>query len=212
MHLLDSPWLPVFIYFARIGDVSISTLRVLSIMRGKRALAVTLGFFEILIWIFAASSVLTRLDRWLNIIAYAAGFASGNAVGMWLESKLAMGVQIVTLMSRGKAHAVAERLRFGEIHVTTMSGQGHFGPVAICTAIVPRKQARRVIAMAREVDPEVVFTIEDTRETTPIGLYAPGAGKTPLALQELLTGWGAVRFLGAKTRKKGSGAQTKAEA
>jgi uncharacterized protein YebE (UPF0316 family) len=178
----DWTWLPLLIFLARIGDVSLGTIRMICVVRGQKLLAVVLGFFEILIWIFAVSNVLMDLDRWANIIAYASGYASGNAVGMWIESRLAMGMQAISFMSRGRAQAVAERLRYAEHCVTTLVGSGRDGPVAICLAIVPRKRTPNVIRMAREIDPEVIVTVEDVRESSAVGTHGSAAGKTPLAV------------------------------
>jgi len=187
------PYLPLLIFVARIADVSVGTTRLICVMRGQRLLAVVLGFVEIIIWVFAVSSVLSQLGRWANLLAYAGGFAAGNAIGMWLEGRLALGIQAINLFSQGSAAAVAERLRFGDFCVTTLAGQGRHGPVSICHVIVPRKLASSVIRMAREVDPDVVVTVEDVRETTAFLPYRMGAGKTPLPLR----GLGVPRILAA---------------
>lgn len=178
--------MPLVIFCARIADVSLGTVRTICVTRGQRVAAVALGFFEILIWIVAVSGVFAHLSNWLNAVAYAGGFAVGNAVGMWIEGKIALGVQTVSFISRGGAHAVAERLRFADLRVTTLTGTGRDGPVSLCVAIVPRRRTRDVIRMARDVDPHVMVTVEDVRETSVEHPAIVGAGKTPLALRRLL--------------------------
>ncbi len=178
----DSLWLPLFIFAARVTDVSIGTIRIIAVTRGQRKLAVVLAFFEVLIWVSALTTVFSHLDNWLNVLGFAAGFATGNAVGMAIERKLAMGQQIVTFLSRSRFHAVAERLRFSDLEVTTVDGNGRSGPVSMCVAVIPRKHTPAVIAMAREIDPEVQITVEDVREST---LWQPSVampGKTPFTL------------------------------
>jgi len=180
-HLsLDPMWLPVLIYFARVSDVSIGTVRMICIVRDRRPLAVLLSFAEVLIWIFAVTSVLTHLDQWTNILAYAGGYATGSAVGMWIESRLALGTQVVTFVSCGTAQAVAERLRFADHSVTMLTGRNQNGPVSICYAVLPRKLTTSAIRMAREVDPNVVATVEDVRITTMDRVTGCGPGKVPL--------------------------------
>lgn len=168
--------MPAIIFMARIVDVSIGTLRLICITRGRRRLAVVLGFFEVTIWLLAVSGVFAHLDNWMNFLAFAGGFTVGNAVGMAIERKLAMGTQVVHFLSRGGAHAVAERLRFADYIVTTFLGQGRDGPVAACMAIIPRKQTRKVVQMAREVDPAVIVTVEEVAETS---ISAPAVPFTP---------------------------------
>ena len=178
--IFDPVWLPVVIFCARVADVSIGTLRMICIVRDHRPFAVLLSFAEVTIWLLAVTSVLTHLDQWVNIIAYAGGYATGSAVGMWLESKLALGTQLVTFVSRGTAQAVAERLRFADHSVTTLAGRNHDGPVSICHTVLPRRQTAAAIRMARNVDPDVIATVEDVRTTTLGHVTSCGPGKMPL--------------------------------
>lgn len=177
----------LLIFVARMADVSIAVVRTICVTRGHPVLAVSLGFFESLIWIVAVSQVFSRLDRPLNILAFAGGFAAGNAVGMWLEGKLAFGKQLVSFISRGSAQAVAERLRFAGYRVTTMSGRGREGPVSICMVMVPRRHTRRVAQMARDIDAGVVVTVEDVRETSAvIGAESDGSALPTVGDRRLL--------------------------
>jgi uncharacterized protein YebE (UPF0316 family) len=90
------PWLlALAIFSARIVDVSLGTLRTIVVFRGYPIVAAVLGFFEILVWLVAAGQVFQNLGAWYLAIAYAGGFAAGNIVGMWFESKLAMGSELV---------------------------------------------------------------------------------------------------------------------
>ncbi len=50
--------LPFIIFLARICDVTIGTIRIIMINRGKRKIAPLLGFFEVLIWIVAISQIM----------------------------------------------------------------------------------------------------------------------------------------------------------
>lgn len=179
-------WLPLVIFCARICDVSIGTVRLICVTRGRRKLAVILGFFEILIWLSAVSGVFAHLDRLINVFAYAGGFATGNAVGMWIEGRLAMGMQVVQLISRGAAHAVAERLRFADLGVTTLVGSGGRGPVSVCLVIVPRRQTQSIVRMARQIDPDVLVAVEDVTEGAVPEYRAPNPGKRPFASLPLL--------------------------
>ena len=179
-------WTPALIFCARVIDVSLGTIRMISVTRGHRITAVCLGFFELIIWVFAVSRVLAHLDRIENVLAFAGGFAVGNAVGMAIESRLALGVQTLSFISRGMANAVAERLRYAGLRVTTFVGSGRDGPVSLCMTVVPRRQTQNAIRMAREIDPDVVITVEDVRQTTALHTPAYSAGKIPLALPQQL--------------------------
>ena len=158
-------WLPLIIFFCRIADVSIGTIRTIFVVRGARIIAPVLGFFEVTIWILAVSSVVKRLDQPLNILGYAGGFATGNWVGMWLESKMAIGQQIVRLISRERGHSIAHTLRLAGWGVTEVYGRGRDGPVIMCFVAVARKDTPAVVRLGKQVDPDVFTTVEDTRDT-----------------------------------------------
>lgn len=156
---------PLFIFFARITDVSIGTLRTICVVRGMRVIAPVLGFFEVAIWITAVSGALTHLDHWYNVVAYAGGFAAGNAVGMWIEEGLAIGLQTVRLISCSRSAAVAAGLRLAGYAVTEVKGHGLSGELSICFVVVPRKETPLVIRVAQSIDADVFCTVEDVRSS-----------------------------------------------
>jgi uncharacterized protein YebE (UPF0316 family) len=88
----SSAWLgALFVFFMRVLDMACDTLRVLFVVRGKKKLSWILGFAQSAIFIVAISKVLTNLDNPLTVIGYAAGFATGNVIGMYIEERLAIG-------------------------------------------------------------------------------------------------------------------------
>ena len=68
----------LLIFALRIVDVSLGTLRIGMLVRGKRRLAGVLSFFESLIWLVAAAQVLGKLESPIQFVAYAGGYATGD--------------------------------------------------------------------------------------------------------------------------------------
>lgn len=159
-------WMPLIIFAARIVDVSCGTFRTICVVRGLGLLAAFIGFFEVLVWLGAVASVVNQLHRPLNILGYATGFATGNYVGMWLESKLALGNQIVRLLSRDKTHTLAAELRDHGFVVTELQGHGRDIPVTICFVATTRRMVPKLMTLARKIDETVLMTVEDVREMT----------------------------------------------
>ena len=84
--------LPVIIFLAEVVVVTLATLRIIFIARGNKVLpTLLLGFFEILIWLFAISQVMQNIGDSLCFIAFALGFTLGNFLGIVIENKLALG-------------------------------------------------------------------------------------------------------------------------
>lgn len=151
------------IFLLRVGDMTLDTMRMLMVMRGKKTIAWVLGFFQSLIFVVAISSVLSNLDNPLNMIGYAGGFATGNVVGMLIEGRLAIGHIHLNIISPRLGTAVAERLRDEGFAITEIPGRGKDGMVTVLSASVLRRQVDQVHKVVNEVDPNAFITAEEVR-------------------------------------------------
>ncbi|PKK89703.1 MAG: hypothetical protein CVV64_12930 [Candidatus Wallbacteria bacterium HGW-Wallbacteria-1] len=161
----DNPiLLSLLIVLARIADVSLGTVRTIMVFRGYRALAAVIGFFEILIWITAAGKVLTNLNEWYLVVSYAGGFAIGNYTGIWIEAKLAMGVQLVRVVSENTDIHMADILRARGYTVTSLPAFGRNGSaVEILLVVEKRRDVPKLLEAIAAVDENAFFTIEDIK-------------------------------------------------
>ena len=153
----------LIIFSLRIVDVSMAIVRILMVMRGRKSLAWVFGFFQALVYIVAIREVMSDLGNWSNMIAYAAGFATGNVAGIWLESKIAVGYGHITIMSPRYGAALTERLRAAGYAVTVVAGRGRDGVVDILVMSVPRRRIKRINALIEETDPDAFVTVENVR-------------------------------------------------
>ena len=166
MEFLLSPqaWLMALLIFSlRVFDMTLDTLRVLFVMRGRKKIAWVLGFFQSAIFVTAIGTVLSNLDNPLNIVGYAAGFATGNVVGMVIEERLAVGHISVNIISPRLGTAIAEHLRANGYAVTEISARGKDGMVTMLNCLVLRKNVDKARHLVNEIDPEAFITIEDVR-------------------------------------------------
>jgi uncharacterized protein YebE (UPF0316 family) len=152
-----------FIFFLRVGDMSLDTLRVLFVMRGRKGLAWILGFFQAIIFVVAIGTVLNDLNNPLNIIGYAAGFATGNVLGILIEERLAIGHVLLNIISSRRGSAIAERLRSEGYGVTEIAAQGKDGMVTMLSCSVLRRRVDEVRKMVNEVDENAFITADDIR-------------------------------------------------
>jgi uncharacterized protein YebE (UPF0316 family) len=151
------------IFLLRVSDMTLDTLRVLVVMRGKKGIAWVLGFFQAAIFVLAISSVLSDLDNLLNVVGYAAGFATGNVVGMLIEERLAIGHTHINIVSSRRGSAIAEHLRADGYAVTEIPARGKDGMVSLLTLSVLRKNGEKVRKLVNQIDPDAFITAEDVR-------------------------------------------------
>ncbi len=168
------------IFLARVCDVSLGTIRTVSVVNGRRHLAVWLGFIEVLVWVFAVSAVVREgLEEPVYALAYAFGFAAGNFVGITIEQRLAFGKQVVRVFTRN-AGPMVEMLRGQGFRVTEFVGTGRDGPVSLLLVETKRRTMPDLTKQARDIDPGCYYIVDDVRTTSaPVGVYQP-------------TGWRAV--------------------
>lgn len=157
--------MPLLIFLARICDVSIGTMRIIFVSKGKKYIAPFLGFFEVLIWIIAISKIMQNLDNYVNYVAYAAGFATGNYVGMIIEEKLAMGIQIIRIFTNQNGHDLVLSLNNQGFGATSIEAQGAKEKVNLIYTIVQRNELKYVIELINKFDPKTFYVIEDVRTT-----------------------------------------------
>lgn len=159
-----STWLiAIGIFFLRIGDMSLDTIRVLFVVRGRKLLAWILGFFQSLLFVVAISSVLSNLNSFLTILGYAAGFATGNVVGMLIEERLAIGFLQFTIISSNRGAVVADKLRQNGYAVTEIPARGRNGTVTMLHTNVKRKDMDNIETIVLEADPEAFVTQDEVR-------------------------------------------------
>ena len=154
----------LFVFSARVCDVSLGTLRTLMVFRGYRARSALIGFIESLIWVTAAGVVLSSLTEWYMMIAYAGGYATGNYVGIWLESKLAMGMELVRIISRQSGVSLSRALREEQFSVVEVAGRGDDGnSIEVLFVVEQRRLLPKLVARVEQLDPEAIYTISDVK-------------------------------------------------
>jgi uncharacterized protein YebE (UPF0316 family) len=155
--------LPLFIFVARIMDVTLGTIRIIFVTKGIRKIAPIFGFFEVLIWLLAISRIMQDLDNWVCYIAYAAGFATGNFVGMYFEEKLAIGHELIRVITRKDARELIEELRTKGYGVTSVKAQGIEGEVAVIFIIARRSRIQEILDMINHFNPRALYTVESIK-------------------------------------------------
>jgi uncharacterized protein YebE (UPF0316 family) len=183
MSFLDSTlyvWvvLPILVFLARVTDVSLGTLRIIFISRGKRNVAPILGFVEVFIWITIVSQIVSHAHNLLAYLAYAAGFATGAYIGMFIEGRLAIGTQVILTIVQDNAPELINHLHSSGYGVTSVDGTGATGPVKLIYTIVQRRCLEDVVSIIHQTHPQAFLSIQDVCSTQagifPLAMTTPG--------------------------------------
>jgi uncharacterized protein YebE (UPF0316 family) len=155
--------LPLFIFIARITDVSLDTLRIIFINRNLRYYAAISGFFQVLIWLMVIRQVFQEINNPLCFIAYAAGFATGNFVGIKIENRLSIGKVIIRIITRQEADELVAFLRSSGYGITVINADGTTGPVKVVFTVAERSDIAHIVETIQKYNPNAFYSIEDVR-------------------------------------------------
>ncbi len=156
--------LPLIIFVSRIGDVTLGTLRHVMMARGNKSAAPILGFFEVLIWIVVVSQVMKQANNFACYIGWAGGFASGNYIGLLIEERIALGLQILRIITNKECSELIAKLQEENHGTTVMDAQGAKGPVKVILTVVKRKNIDTVVKIIQQHNPDAFYSIEDIRD------------------------------------------------
>ncbi|PIF02403.1 MAG: hypothetical protein CR996_00410 [Draconibacterium sp.] len=165
---MDSPlfnyfFLPLLIFIARIIDVTIGTVRIVMVAKGQKMWAPILGFFEIIVWLLAISRIFENLNNWTCYFGYAAGFATGNYIGLKLEEKLAMGIVKIQIITRKTAKKLIQAMIESGYGLTYHDAKGGQEDVSIIYSIVKRNELPKLVEQIKSYNPNAFYSIEDVR-------------------------------------------------
>ena len=164
--------LPLIIFSTRICDVTLDTLRIIYVSRGLKVLAASIGFFEVLIWLFAITQIFKNLTNPLYYVAYAGGFAMGNFIGILIEERMAIGTVVVRIITQKDVLELIDLLKNTGYGITHVDAEGAQGPVKIIFSIVKRRDIDHVLGIIQSNNPQAFYTVEDVRSVRE-GVFQP---------------------------------------
>ncbi|MEJ6734012.1 MAG: DUF5698 domain-containing protein [Flavobacteriales bacterium] len=148
------------IFFLRLSDQSLGTIRALLITKNKPLYAGLIGLIESVIWILAVSKVIEDIDDNLLIAGYALGFAAGTIIGSYIEGFMGFGDMVIRVFSSIDDPSVADPLRKEGFGVTVINGEGLKGAVRIYWCIAPKRKLKTALKIIESTNPNAYVTTD----------------------------------------------------
>lgn len=155
--------LPIVIFFGRMFDVALGTLRIIFVSKGEKFKAPIIGFVEVFIWVVVISQILSRANDLVAYLSYAGGYAAGNFLGILLEKRIAFGIVLCRVYTNKAGIKLVNLLSLKGFGATLMHGTGSVNEVDIVETIFDRNQLKKVTGVILEFDKDAFFVIEDVR-------------------------------------------------
>ncbi len=145
-------WTLLLIFLARCTDVTLGVFRILMVVKGRKLVAAGLGFFEVMVFISVMNAVLGggKSLSIYELLAYCSGFAAGNIVGSFLESKLTDAYVIAELIAEqnDRSDDLIAKLRETGFGTTVIHAEGRSGARLVIKVICSRKHSPKVKKIA----------------------------------------------------------------
>ena len=173
--------LPLLIFFARILDVSINTVRIIYVLGGRKFTSTLLGFFESFIWLMAIRQIFSHLDNWMCYVAYPAGFAAGIFVGMIIEEQIAYGKVIVRIITRKDVGGLLQYLKRESFRYTHVNAEGPDGHENLVFTVLEREKLDDLLFTLREILPTAFYTVEKVNRAAESGAVVEQTARWSIA-------------------------------
>lgn len=156
-----TPWWEVlFIFVGVIIEGGFTTLRLITITKGYRKLAVLSTFIGVTISVFLMSMVIVGIsENILKGIAYSLGYSIGIYTGSKLEDLLAYGkVNIRVITTKEMGNILIVKLSDDGFDITKLAGKGKDGLKEILIMNVKRKKHSLLVDKIKSIDVNAVVT------------------------------------------------------
>ena len=155
------------IYFARILDVTLSTIRTFYTLKGKTIFSSILSFFEVLVWFLVARQALNvDLDSLWIPISYSLGYATGILIGSFISNNFIKGIENVTIITKKENDILINTLRNNGFGISIIDLKNDFDNVKkqMLVIEVDKRYLKKLIKIVKSIDKEAFISISETKQ------------------------------------------------
>ncbi len=134
------------IFISKILENALATVRLIVVANGKKWLGAILNFIISIIWVYTAGLVIINIKRdLLKVVFFCLGSGIGSYVGSYIESKMALGNNLLTCIINKQDLPMIDQLRKEGLGVTTIPGYGKDNEKYVLLIFAPRKQRNKIV-------------------------------------------------------------------
>lgn len=160
----NSIWAYIGIFFGKIIEVTLATLRMVLINRGEKTKGALIGLIESILWIYIVASVAIGIaDNPLKAVLYAVAYSIGNYLGAYVESKIALGLSTIQVITAENTSDLLTVLRANNLAVTVIEAGGMNGPNKILEIHLKRKRITPTVKLINKNIPNCVIAVSDVK-------------------------------------------------
>lgn len=166
--MLELEGFPLYaaIFVGKTIEVSLDTLRLMLINRGKKLLSSIVGVIYVVIWLLIISSVLTDIaDDPVKVVVYSIAYGLGIYLGSVFEQRLAVGLTSLQIVqAEAEAENLAQDLRKSGFGVTILEGHSVGGTKRELIFVqLRRRSVPKAMELIRSHAPNAMVSTSDVR-------------------------------------------------
>ena len=146
------------IFFARILDVSLNTIRTTFVIKGKTFIVALIAFVEITIWLLVARTAINvELNLWI-VLSYSGGYTMGTILGTTFINKFVKtNMELIVISTKIKNTKKIKEKNFG---VSILNKDKNKTILLIETN---KKRLDELTTLLKKLDNEAFITIKETK-------------------------------------------------
>ncbi len=148
------------VFFGRMLDMSIGSVRTILLVKGKNIIAMILAFIEILIWYFVAREILTSRDTNIfMVLSYAGGYAFGTYAGGLINKYLVRGNLTLFVVSDIKNKNMIDTLKKCGYGVSVISYED--GKIVLLIELA-KKNLKKLESTIKRIDENAFIIVNES--------------------------------------------------
>ena len=146
------------IFFARILDVSLNTIRTTFVLRGKTLIVAVIAFLEITIWFLVARTALNTELNIFIVLSYSGGYTTGTILGTIITNNyIKTNMEVIIISNKIKNINIIKNNNFG---VSILEKNRDKTVLLIETN---KKRLEELTNLINKLDKNAFITIKETR-------------------------------------------------
>lgn len=152
------------IFFARILDVTLGTVRMVQTVKGRTLIAGLIAFFEVVVWFVVVREALQNDANIWIVIAYSAGYATGTMLGTVISKKFIntiVSVEVITSKATKENVELIRRRGYGVSAFETIHNLGEEKHMLLIT--LNSKKLNDLKKIIYEIDEHAFILVEEPK-------------------------------------------------
>lgn len=151
----------IAIFFSKILENALSTLRLIVVANGKKKLGALLQGIIALIWIFVTGIVIVDINKDLfKIIFFCLGSLTGSYLGSLIEEKIALGNNLLMCIINSKYEDKIKK-KLNNYQITTICEKNN--EYIILFIILKRKEINKISNLIKTIDKNSILISEKAK-------------------------------------------------